>query len=465
MLRLLLNFWLFPIFGMFFAASATIGDVSGGGDDASSDTGGSDGSSGSDDGVGGDDGEGDGNGTGEDDASLDASDGSDAGDGVQTDPDAPVDLGDGRQVPGKWKKLFDAAAKAGLGKEAKQLYFAQQRLAKAIPGGVNAAIQLAKDVEELGGVEGVQSLQDNIATYQADEELFNSGDPRWVESGFKENPESALKLFAHTLDFVADHHQEHYDHLMAKVIVNDLGSLDVRGIHGILAAMKDNPEAARLAKQLAEYYNSRLETSKKAPEKKVDAQSKALDDRAATVKKQEMDVRYKQVNLQTGPALKSEVTKVLRAEAKASGIDIDKLSKEYPAEWRNMLNDIHRAIMDESAKDRRFIDKYAALVEKNELQRAAKAINDKHAAIAADIVRRVKATYGVFRGKKAAPGTDKNDKGGTGGGNNATAQNQGWTRVSARPQNSAINWRKTTSAMQLDGKYILNDGKKVVVQY
>ncbi len=44
-------------------------------------------------------------------------------------------------------------------KEAKQLYFAARAKApaKAIPGGVNAAIQLAKDVEQFGGVEGIRT--------------------------------------------------------------------------------------------------------------------------------------------------------------------------------------------------------------------------------------------------------------------------------------------------------------------
>lgn len=470
MLRHLLNFWLFPIFGMFFAAATTIGDVGTGGGDAGGDGAGDNGAgSGDDSGASGDDGGGeDGAGAGEDGDTGDdgADDAGAAGDGGEhSDPNASVDLGDGRQVPGKIKKLFDLAKKAGVEKEAKQLFFANQRLNKAIPGGVNAAIQLAKDVEEIGGLDAVRDLQDSVQSHQANDENFSANPAKWVESGFTENAESALKAFAHSLDFVGEHHPEHYNHLMAKVIVNDLGNLDVSGMYKLLAGIKDSPEAAQLAKQLKDYWNSRLETSKKVPEKKGDATTKALNDRETAVNKKEMDLRFKEVNAEVFPVLKTEVSKVLQAEAKAAKLDLGKLSKDYPAEWRNMLNEIHQGIMKAAIKDQRFIDKYFGLVQKGDMKRAAAAINKKHAELAPDISRQVMGSYGVFRAKRAAAAAgDKNNRGGDGGGN-SNAGNAGWQSVSKRPENSAIDWGKTTSALQLDGKYILKDGKKVVVKY
>lgn len=462
MLRYLLNFWLFPMFGMFFAAGATIdAGLGDGGGDGAVDNSGGDGDSGGDAGAG--DG-GDADGSGEADAgtddSIDESDDADA----NLDPDAPVDLGDGRQVPGKWKKLFDAAAKAGLGKEAKQLYFAQQRLTKAIPGGINGAIEMARTVEEVGGLEGIQQLQSDLEVHTADAELFENNPSQWAQTGFKENPEAALKAFVSSLDYVAEHHPENYDHLMAKVIVNDLGALPLNEIHGILAGLKDNPAAQRAAKALADYYNSRLETSKKAPEKKPDAQNKAMTDREANVEKREMGVRFTEVNREVFPVLKSSVSRQLQVEAKAAGVDLQKLSKEYPGEWRDLLNDIHKRVMAAAGKDQRFIDKHYALVKKGDLKRATKAVNDKHESVIPDAVRAAVKERGLFRGKKTAkPGADKGDAGGNGN-NNANA-NQGWTRVSKRPERGMVDWAKTSTAMQLDGKYILNDGKKIVVAY
>lgn len=463
MLRLLLNFWLYPMFGMMFAAGAGVLDGGAGGGDGAGNAGGTDG---------------DLSGTGDGDDGASAGDGSEGGDGTQTDDVS--DVADGRDQAGsddqsatsrldpKWKKVFEAAKAQGVEKEVKQLYFAQQRLNKAIPGGVNAAIALAKSVEEFGGVEGVQQLQDDLASHSEDAELFSRADPRWVESGFQENPEAALKLFTHTLDYVADKHPEHYNHLGAKIIVNDLDQgLPVRDIHRFLAGIKDSPEATQLAKKLADYYNSRADLAKKVPEKKVDAVSKSLTERESKVTEREMNVRYTQVNTEIFPAMKNSVTKTLQGEAKLKGVDLNKLSAEYPGEWRSMLNEIHQQIMGAVRKDERFVNKYAALVSKGDLKRAAAAVNAKHDAVIPDIARKVMQSYGVFRGKKANAGDkgDKGDKGNAGAAGNAGNANAGWAQVSAKPPNSTIDYSKTTQAMQLDGKYILNDGKKVIVKY
>lgn len=462
MFQSLLNFWLFPIFGMFLAAGATIGDVGIGGGD-----GGSDGGANGDASTGEVPSDGDGgasageNESGDESLSDGESEGQSESDQLD-DPDVPVDLGNGRTVPGKWKKLFDQAQKAGLGKEVKQLYFANQRLAKAIPGGVNGAIQLAKDIEEMGGVEGIQQLQADSQTHAADAELFENNQGKWVENAFQENPDAALKAFDHSLTYVAEKHIAHYDYRAAGIIIADLNNLDIRAIHGLLAAQKDNPEAQKKAKELADYYNSRLETSKQVPERKPDAQSKALTEREKSVETRETNTRYADVNRDAFPALKATVTKNLQAQAKVAGIDLVKLSKEYPGEWRDLLNDIHQRIMRAATKDSRFINNYVNLIKKNDLKRALKAINDKHDSLAAEAVRESVAERGLFRGKKKSA-----EKGASGAEkpNAQAAQNQGWNRVAKRPEQSSINFAKTTGDMQVDGKYILKDGRKVVVVY
>jgi uncharacterized protein (DUF2267 family) len=464
MLRLLFKLWILPLFGTMFAAGAdTLAGVDGGGgaDGADSgDSGGADG--GGDSGDGGDGGAGDGAAA---DADRDQTDDSQAGGegDKNVDPDAPVDLGDGRQVPGRFKKLFDLAAKAGLGREAKQLYFANQRLEKAIPGGVNAAIELARQIEDVGGIEGIEEMQDKLGVYAADAQDFESNPQKWVESGFAENEQAALKAFVYSLDFVADKFPDHYTHTMAKVITNDLGNVRITDIYRKLAALKDDPEAKALTKELADYWNSRIEQAKKAPENKPDAKSKELMEREERLHRQEIDNRYKDVNRAVFPALKTAVTKSLQAHAKEAGIDLQKLSKDYPAEWRDLLNDIQQRIMRSAIKDKRFVEKYADLVEANDLKRAERAINAKHDALVPDAVREAVRERGLFRGKKktAAPG-DKN-RAALDGGNSST--NAGWTQVSEKPARHLIDWDKTTQSLQLDGKYILKDGKKVVVKY
>ncbi len=466
LLSFLLNHFMFAGTMFFAAGAAALGDLGGGGGagagDGAGDAGPADGGdgTGADGDAGGADGDAGVEGAGE------PADGT-TGDGQATDPNAPVDLGDGRSVPGKIKKLFDLAKTAGVEKEVKQLYFANQRLAKAIPGGVNGAIELAKSVEQLGGVEGIEALQSDIDTYHQDSELFERGDPKWVETAFQENPDAALKAFNHSLSYVSEHNPEHYDHVMAKVVLDTLDNGSPVGvIYNLLAGQKDNPQALKAAEQLARWYNTIKDIAAKAPEKKVDAQQKKLSDREAQVEQREMGTRYTQVNSAVFPVLKSHVTRTLEAEAKALGVDLKKLAADYPGAFTGMLNEIHRKVMEAAIKDQRFVDKYYALVKKGDLKRAEAAVNAKHEKIIPDIARAVAAASGLLKGKKTAaqPGADgKRPAAGNAGAADAGAA--GWTHVSKAPERSTVNWHKTSAAMQLDGKYVLNDGKKVQVKY
>ncbi len=140
-------------------------------------------------------------------------------------------------------------------------------------------------------------------------------------------------------------------------------SLDVRGIHGILAGIKDNPEAARATRSNSPTITTRVSKLAEARlrRKKPDAQSKALADR-----EQKRPSRNKRCGrpLQSGerrsvPAvLKSEVVKTSRAASQGGQASIlDKtVEAEYPAEWRNMLNEIHQGIVKEALKDQRFVE-------------------------------------------------------------------------------------------------------------
>lgn len=468
MLHRLLNFLLnYLMFGstMFFAAGAvtlTGGDAGGGaGDGSAGDSGGADsGDSGASD-----------EGGESSDAGNDADvgDGSAADDGIAAadaaDPDGPVDLGDGRTVPGKIKKLFDVAKAAGLEKEARLLYFQNQRLSKAIPGGVNGAIELANAVEQFGGVDGIEQLQSDLETYHSDSELFERGDPKWVETAFEESPDAALKAFDHSLAIVAEKHPEHYDHMMAKVVLETLDNAPIALAYSLLAGLKDNPEAQKGAQKLAAFYNSVKDTASKLPEKKVDAQQKKLSEREAQVEQREMGTRYTQVNAEVFPVMKSQVTNVLKSEAKTKGLDLGEISTQYPGEFRAMMNEIHQEIMKLALKDQRFVDKHYALVKKGDLKRAAAAVNAKHEKIVPDIVVRIAGEYGFMKGAAKKPNANSNanrNRSGTDGQQQADAS---WTQVSAKPDNRLIDYGKTTQSMQLDGKYILKDGKKVQVKY
>lgn len=450
------------MFTMFFAAGASaIADAGTGGGDGGGGDGGADGgadSSGDDSGAdaarstSGD----------QDDVSAESAGDADSAEtsNVDTDANATVDLGDGRQVPAKFKKLFDLAKTAGVEKEVKQLYFANARLTKAIPGGVNGAIELAKSVEQFGGVEGIQEIQGELQTHTDDAELFASGNAKWIESGFQENSDVALKHLAHGLEYAAQHHPEFYDHVVAKSMFETLDQFSpIHEVYSVLSNAASTPEQrAQAAKKLADFYNGIKSTAHKIPEKKVDEQTKALSARESKVQEQEMNLRYQQVNTKTFPVMKSVVTRTLQAEAKLVGVDLTKLAGEFPGAFEAMMEKIHKSIMATAVKDERFIDKYAALVKKGEMKRAADAINAKHEKIIPEIVRAVAKASGLLKGKATAGA--QNNKGNQNAGNDQQNQsNAGWQKVSAKPRN--VDYSKTDTGMLLEGKAITLDGKKV----
>lgn len=414
-------------------------------------------------------GEGAGAGEGDDGISATGDQGGEGGEESRADANGNVTLADGRSVPATINKLFELAKTAGCEKEARQLYFGLERL-KATVGGVNQAIELKKAFDKVGGVEGVQDLQSEVESHQQDAELFQAGDPKWVENAFAENSEQTLKHLDHALSYVSDKHPEHYDHMMAQVVLDTLNGegSPIAKIYNALKGMTGNAEAQAQAERLARWYNSIKKTAKTEPGKTVDARTKAINDRESTVAQKETAQRYSQINATVFPQLKGDVQKTLEAEAKLVGADLSKIAGEFPGAFEGMMRDIHRVIKETAVKDKNFVNKYAALVKSGDTTRAATMLNKKHAAIIPAIVRELSGKSGLLKKKgaaaAAASGSGAADKGNAGAGSGANTS-AGFTRINAKPANHLIDYRKTSQAMQLDGKYILKDGKQVQVHY
>jgi hypothetical protein len=463
-MRHLLKFWLlrFLFAGTFFfadgaSALATAGDGGGGDGGAGDAGGGGDGSSGD----GGDGGDGGGDAGAGDDADLGA-EGQGEGDG--TDPNAQVPLADGRKVPAKYKELFEKD------KNLRADYFNQRALAKVFPGGVKEAIGLAKQIEEFGGVDGIEKLQGDLEIYNADAEAFNSGDPKWIENSFKEDPDLSLKHFTNALGYVSEHHPEHYDHLMAKVIVNDLQNLPVEKIYSLLASIKDNPEAKALAQQLAKYYNSRHEFAKKVPEKQGDplaAEKTKLSEEKATI-------RNKTINVEAAPYLTRSIESSVAAAAKAAQFDLAKLQKTQPNRYGRFLKDVRKEMEQEILADEKWLDRYSEALHSGDTKKCIRMLNKRHdeaikgtddkpgvaATIFADWFGAPKA--GARRGNAAD--NDKGDKGaGNGNGERRSFGKETPVLVNALPPAKDINYSDPLTD-KWNGIYRLKTGKLIQVK-
>jgi hypothetical protein len=459
LLHQLYNWFLFAG-TMFFAAGASgFSDAGAGGGGGEGSEGGAAGSGDSGD-PGADPGAGEG---GEDASAGDGAAGDDrrAADGGDRDRDldAPVDLGDGRTVPAKWKNVFEAAKGQGLEKEVKQLFFANQRLTQKFPGGVNEALTLANQLEEVGGFEAIQEMQSDLETYHADAETFAKDPAKWIETSFAEDVDASLKAFAASLDYVSDKHPEHYNHLLGKVVANTLDQGPVHEIYSLLASLKDNPAAQKLAKDLARYYNGIKELAAKVPEKKVEPERAKLEaDRQKLASEQEQ-LRNHTVNSQTIPLLGRQMTTQIEKLAKDAGFDVKKFIAEQPEAAQSLRAKILNQVMAKAAADKVFVKNYKAVMNQGDTQRAIAMMNKQHQAILPDIVRDVAKGFGIA--KKGGTAARTNAGGNAGSTSRASGGNSGgMTRVSAKPPANEIDWGKTGNRIY-DSEAVLKNGKVV----
>lgn len=354
---------------MFFADGASaLATVDGGGD-----AGGGDAGAGASDDAGAE-GTGDDAGAGKESGEAGhGEDGQEEESGASDDPDALIATADGRKIPAKYKELFEKD------KNLRADYFNQRALQKTFPGGVKEAVALARSVEELGGLDGIERIQGELSEYTADAEAFNSGDAKWTESAFKQNPELALKHFTNALGYVAENHPETYDHVGAKIIVNDLDSnLPVRDIYDILAGLKDNPAAQKAAKALSSYYNSRKDFAKKVPEKQIDPQQKKIDEQKQQLSTKEQEIRNKTINVEAAPYLTRSIESSLAAAAKAAGLETTKLQKSQPNRWGRFLKDVRNAVHADVLGDSKWLDRYDAALKSGDTAKCVRMLNARH---------------------------------------------------------------------------------------
>ena len=371
MLNYLLNYFLFGA-TMFFAAGASaVGEMGGGGGEGGGTSAGS-----SEIHESGDGSQSSGDGSGDNGEILGESSSQSEGDGKvdeqsTQDPNAQPIKG----VPQKFAELYKTD------KDFRNLWESAKSLRQTFPGGVKEAVQLAKTIQEFGGLEGIESVKADLDRHTANAELLSKDPAKWIESEFAAQPEAALKSFSHSLDFVAEHHPEHYDHLMSKVIFNDLKDRSpMASVYQFLSNLKDAqgkpvPDAEALAKKISDYWNETRNISAKVPEKKVNEQ---LDKREQTIKQQEEQVRNKTINSEAGPYMSRSIDSVLATAAKSAGFDLAKVQKEQPNRYARFLKDVNRAVHEEVLHDTKWLDRYDAALKAGDTAKCVRMLNARH---------------------------------------------------------------------------------------
>ena len=449
MLHRLLNLFLHHLLfagTMFFAAGApTLSGV--GGDSGAESAGTGSGDSGQ--------------GTGESAEGIESSQSEDVSNvdaGSSTDkggPNALVDAGDGRKIPQKYAELFKTD------KALREMFFSQSALKKEFPGGVREALALKRQVAEVGGLEAVAELQNEITGLKSNSELFEKDQQKWVESSFAENSDASIKAVGLALDFTAEHHPEQYNHIMSKVLLNTLDQYSPVGeIWQILSNLKDNPGAQQAAQQLAKWYNGIKNTASKIPEKKIDEASKKLETERQQLTQEKEQIRNQKINAEAVPYMQKAAESQIETKAKTSGIDIQAIKRDTPKRYEKFMADVTQTIHKNVLADKNFVNRFDAALKSGDTAKCVRMLNSRHdLAIKGDghkdgvVTSLVEEWFGP--GKKVTPQPEKAQAQTANRGGNSAA-----VRVPSMPSKTEINWRDPKTRV-IDGEAMLHNGKFV----
>ncbi|MGH9345048.1 MAG: hypothetical protein ACRD19_14970, partial [Terriglobia bacterium] len=109
-----------------------------------------------------------------------------------------------------------------LALEIKRALFSADALHRAAPGGVREISELRRQVEDLGGTEGIQGLRAEQQAWAALDEQFSAGDPNFIANIAEESPDAFLKLAPTAFQKFQELHPEGYSAYVSQVFVADM---------------------------------------------------------------------------------------------------------------------------------------------------------------------------------------------------------------------------------------------------
>lgn len=334
--------------------------------------------------------------------------------------------------------------------------FAQKTLLREFPRGLREAVALRDAFESAGGETGLREQQEAIADYGRLEQWFEAGDKQFVDRLAEASPEAFSAMMPSGMEAWRQKDPEMYTHVMARVMMNTLGQNAIptlNSVYKILAAIKDNDNAANAANGIAQLHDRLLgfdESAKNVPERKIDPQKQQLNQR-----EQELSQREMRANLSP---VRSEGLRQIES------VTDSEMNRSY--QWTETDSDVQQAVRNEvqhriikaSKKDSAFMNGYQRLQEQGDWNGLKRHVTRFQARVLPNIVQQAARLFNVK--PKAARTTTK-----TSTTTNTTAKvDQGWTKVSGPPNSKDVDRSKTTSDMVYDGKAILKNGKKVIWQ-
>lgn len=172
----------------------------------------------------------------------------------------PVISEDGKRLSEQARSMLDELRKTNpeLAKQFRNALFEADRFKRAVPGGLHEVQELRETVEQLGGDEGIQRVQEELSGWQQFDQQFTAADPRAIDFMVEtpEGKQSFLQLAPVAFAKFAELNPEGYSAYVAKSFVS---TMDAHRIPLALERLQDfigdNPKAQQVFKQVADFVN------------------------------------------------------------------------------------------------------------------------------------------------------------------------------------------------------------------
>lgn len=377
--------------------------------------------------------------------------------GAEDQPEAGADVAgadggkeDGRVIP-KWIRAMKEADPEGY-KAAKSSFFSLKERETIHP-----TVQAARDehdlVESVGGRDGLTRLQEDAVFFKDAANQFVKGDPAFVKDLWEEDPIAAALHVSPMLEEFKSRDLAGYNSTIARIWANDFKQLNFApALQDLAAAIRsgDKDNASAIAKSIQDWHDSIVNVSNQAEDPRVKTLLAERSKRHETQEKADQDAFLTTYRTDAANAVIEDGSKVFDSFFRGRNIDKDDRNDLL----RESFAIANRAVTADAA----FIEQRDKHLARGDSVSAMKITKARFAQEMSLAVKRVARRYGLISGQTQKPNQPAKPNNGQQQPNQPV---QGFTAVTVRPEPEAIDRRRTTPDMIMEGRAILSDGRKV----
>lgn len=389
-----------------------------------------------------------------DDADTDVdADGTEDDDAVAGDEDPAAPLADGRKMPDSIKKAIASLKPTNpeAAKEIKGLFFANQEYRTVFPKPADA-VEAKTLIEEIGGREGIQQIQEEREEWNQIDKSFAEGSADFVKQIAESNPEAFQKTAAHVINEFASRSPEQYGYYANSVAYNTvLREPGVeQGLQALTQLHSQLAEAPWAQQAIASVVNGIVGLKDKAAA--FEAKRSSVDPERQKFQQEKTQFETeRRANFENGIAEKAESYLKEKMQPELTRVIAGrKVDPEAMKGYQKMVDSEVQRMLGEVPG---FADKLEAHYRTGDQKKSIDYIQAQYNRILPQAVKVIE----PFLRNIGRPAAQQVDKSGNPVARPAAA---GEVVLKEMPERNQIDWSKTTTADVMMGKAVLINGKR-----